>query len=166
MDSFTTLEAVKITGVSRSRIDQMISRGLLELRSQHRSGVGREFSINELAEVMVINALVSLGIDVGSAEMMSHMPLRIGHYHVPEPMLLLVRRHNRLIQTSERGMDRGNKIDKKTPRFGTTLSLQNSNYEGLLTVLADEDLIGVTVIRLAEILARAHAGNVIDVAEL
>lgn len=162
MRSFSTLEALKITGVSRSRIDQMISRGFLELRARPRPGKGREFGKNELAEIMVLDALIGLGIDIGSAEMMRHMPLRIGHYHVPEPMLLLVRCHNRLIQTSERGSSRERDDSKPTLRFGTTLSIQNSNRQNLVRILDNDDLISVAVIRLTEILAKAEAAEAME----
>jgi hypothetical protein len=144
----------------------MVSRGFIELRTPPRPGLGREFSKNELAEIMVIDALISLGIDVGSTEMMRFMPLKIRHYHDHEPMLLLVRRHGRLIPTSDRGSPRRDAKDESALRFGTMLTLENSNHSGLIEVLADRDLIGVCVVRLLEILTRADAGVIVDATEL
>ena len=155
MPKFSTLEAVKITQVSRSRIDQMISRGFLELRNPPKPGKGREFGTNELAEIMALDALISMGVDVGTSELMRYMPLKIIHFHVPEPTLMVVRRHNRLIPTSDRGRAVGSSERKQTMRFGSTLCLENGNRAKLNEILADEDLIGVCAIPLKEILLRA-----------
>jgi hypothetical protein len=157
MRKFSTLDAVKITGVSRSRIDQMISRGYIKLREPTSPGKNREFGTNELAEIMALDALTSVGIDVGSSEMMQYMPLKIGHYHVPDPMLLVFRKHNRLIPTGDRGDSINQERRANALRFGTALCLKQTNRLGLQDALADTDLIGICAIPLTEILLRADA---------
>ncbi|MEO1044514.1 MAG: hypothetical protein AAFX04_03645 [Pseudomonadota bacterium] len=139
---FDTRAAVHITGVSRARIDQMISKGLVALRKPPKTGHARQLSMNELAEIMVLDRLTKLGLDVAGHNLLHHMPLKLV-YHAPDPALLIARLHVMAEEDDNRAA---------SPGFQTVQSLRFTTVTHARELLEDPDLIGITIIPLKEIL--------------
>ncbi|WOE76298.1 hypothetical protein [Alterisphingorhabdus coralli] len=138
---------MQITQVSRARIDQMISKGLVALRKPPKAGHSRQLTMNELAEIMVLDRLTTLGLDVAGHNLMHHMPLKLV-YHAPDPALVIARLH--ILAP----MDQGKTL---SPHFQSVQSLRFTTVTQARQMLDDPDLIGVTILPLKEILDHIEA---------
>lgn len=143
---FDTRSAVQITGVSRARIDQMISKGLILLRKPPKIGRPRQMMMNELAEIMVIDRLTIMGLDMAGHGLIHHMPLRL-IYRAPEPVLVIERLH----------IGAENKGKSLSPRFQAIQNMRFTTMEDARLSLGDPDLIGTIILPLQEILDHVEA---------
>lgn len=139
---FDTRAAVHITGVSRARIDQMISKGLVALRKPPKTGHARQLAMNELAEIMILDRLTTLGLDVAGHNLIHHMPLKLV-YHVPGPAMVIIRRHISETDAEEKPV---------SAHFQTVQNLHFTTMERAKEMLDDTELIGLTIIPIQEIL--------------